>query len=83
MFSGVLRQQMLLTDSGVLRQPAPADIPKVPCADHSDEPLNAEMRRQWATHFPEFHLHCTKSLSYLPGAGCHIRCESESGIKNC
>ncbi len=27
--------------SGVLRQPAPGRYAKVPCADHSDEPLNA------------------------------------------
>ena len=48
--------------SRVLRQPAPGRYSKVPCADHSDEPLNAGN----ATHFPEFHLHCTK-------VSCHIR----------
>ena len=29
--------------SRVLRQPAPGRYSKVPCADHSDEPLNAEI----------------------------------------
>ena len=29
--------------SGVLRQPAPGRYSKVPCADHSDEPLKSEI----------------------------------------
>jgi len=49
---------------------APIKYSVFPCAEHSDEPPKSRNRvRQWASRFPEFHLHCTKrNSSYLIGA---------------
>ena len=49
---------------------APIKYSVFPCAEHSDEPPKSRNRvRQWASRFPEFHLHCTKrNTPYLIGA---------------